>query len=268
MTSAQLFRILGIGMLVVVCTVGTARAQNEGNVSVATGIDFVSDYYFRGIVQETGGFIAQPFIEAGLTLNDNVSITGGTWNSLHSVQKKDSTVPSWYENDFYAGLGFGANAWGGDVTYTKYMSPRGSWGSVKELALGLSYDTAIAPYMTLAFEMDSGGGADGGSNDGTYFELGIEPGTSLGSSASVSFPVAIGMSGSNYYEYNSTDHKFGFFSVGASIGAPLSAIPSEYGAWDFSIGLSALVLGDGTKGIAGTTDSVVPLFSFGLSLGY
>ena len=27
-----------------------------------------------------------------------------------------------------------------DVTYTKYMSPRGSWGSVKELAIGVGYD--------------------------------------------------------------------------------------------------------------------------------
>ncbi|GIT67454.1 MAG: hypothetical protein Ct9H300mP25_09260 [Acidobacteriota bacterium] len=56
------------------------------------------------------------------------------------------------------------------------MSPRGSWGSVKELAFGVSYDTLVAPYATVAVEFDSGGGADGGDNDGTYFELGIEPG--------------------------------------------------------------------------------------------
>ena len=155
-----------------------------------------------------------------------------------------------------------------DITYTKYMSPRGSWGSVKEIAFGVSYDTMIAPYATVAVEYDSGGGADGGVKDGTYFELGIEPGTSLGSSdAGISFPVAIGMSGSNYYE-STSGGGFGFFSVGAAIGVPLSAIPSEYGAWDFSIGVSALVMGDALQSINGSTDSVIPIASFGFSLGY
>ena len=245
-----------------------ASAQNDGNVSVSTGIDFVNDYYFRGIVQETKGSISQPYIEAGLAINDNVSLTAGTWQSLHSQQDKTSTVPSWYESDFYAGVGFGADAVGIDITYTKYMSPRGSWGSVKEIAFGVSYDTMIAPYATVAVEYDSGGGADGGTKDGTYFELGIEPGTSLGSSdAGISFPVAIGMSGSNYYE-STSGGGFGFFSVGAAIGVPLSAIPSEYGAWDFSIGVSALVMGDALQSINGSTDSVIPIASFGFSLGY
>ena len=47
-------------------SVNHASAQNDGNVSVSTGIDFVNDYYFRGIVQETKGAISQPYIEAGL----------------------------------------------------------------------------------------------------------------------------------------------------------------------------------------------------------
>ena len=39
-----------------------AAAQNmgnNGNVSLSSGVDIVNKYYFRGIVQETGGFIAQ-----------------------------------------------------------------------------------------------------------------------------------------------------------------------------------------------------------------
>ncbi|GIT67453.1 MAG: hypothetical protein Ct9H300mP25_09250 [Acidobacteriota bacterium] len=84
--------------LAVIALVGlsanNASAQNDGNVSVSTGIDFVNDYYFRGIVQETKGSISQPYIEAGLAVNDNVSLTAGTWQSLHSEQDKTSTVPS------------------------------------------------------------------------------------------------------------------------------------------------------------------------------
>ena len=51
---------------------GSAAAQetampNRGKVSLGTGIGFSTDYYFRGIIQETDGFIAQPYLEGSLT---------------------------------------------------------------------------------------------------------------------------------------------------------------------------------------------------------
>ena len=251
-------------------TVGTASAQNEGNVSVGAGIDFVSDYYFRGIVQETEGFIAQPWLEAGIAFNESTSIAFGTWNSLHSVKAAGATTPSWYESDFYAGLSYAAASGVGiDVTYTKYMSPRGSWGSVNEVAIGVGYDTFVAPYATVAFEMDSGGGADGGSNDGTYLEVGVEPGLPLDTEAvSVSIPVALGLSLSDYYESGTGDNKFGFFSAGAALGIPLSGIPAEYGSWEFAGSVSLLVFGDGLKAINGSDDGAKVIALVGLSLGY
>lgn len=269
MTPAYFSRTLGIVVLVAICMTGTARAQNEGNVSVGAGIDLVSNYYFRGIVQETSGAIAQPWLEAGIGFANGISLAAGTWNSLHSKQTSGTTVPSWYESDFYAGLSFGANAWSTDVTYTKYMSPRGSWGSVKEVAIGVGYDTFIAPYITVAIEMDSGGGADGGSTDGTYFELGVEPGLPLDNEeVSVSIPIAVGLSLNNYYEGNGTDNSFGFFSAGASLGIPLDSIPAEYGSWEFAGNVSLLIFGDGLKAVNGSDDSAKVIATVGLSMGY
>ena len=273
MRAGRIARVLLAVVAALALTVGTASAQNEGKVSVGAGIDFSSSYYFRGIVQETGGLIAQPYLEAGLSLfegeNGSVSLAAGTWSSLHSVGDAgfDGAPASFYETDFYAGLGFGfANGFGADVTYTAYMSPRGSWGTVKELAIGLSHDDVIAPYITLAFEID---GSAAGDNEGTYLELGIEPSLALDDApVGVSFPVAIGLSPSDYYDPDGVNETFGFFSVGAMLGVPISGVPAEFGSWEFTAGVQLLFFGDVLKTINGSDDGVQPIAIFGLSLGY
>ena len=273
MRAGRIARVLLAVVAALALTVGTASAQNEGKVSVGAGIDFSSSYYFRGIVQETGGLIAQPYLEAGLSLfegeNGSVSLAAGTWSSLHSVGDAgfDGAPESFYETDFYAGLGFGfANGFGADVTYTAYMSPRGSWGTVKELAIGLSHDDVIAPYITLAFEID---GSAAGDNEGTYLELGIEPSLPLDDApVGVSFPVAIGLSPSDYYDPDGVNETFGFFSVGAMLGVPLAGVPAEFGSWEFTAGVQLLFFGDVLKTINGSDDGVQPIAIFGLSLGY
>ena len=239
---------------------------NNGNVSLSSGVDLVNQYYFRGIVQETGGFIAQPFLDGSISLGA-ASITAGTWSSLHSRGDAgfDGAPGSFYETDFYAGIGGAAGPVGVDVTYTAYMSPRGSWGTVKELALGLSVDNVAAPYATIAFELDGNAAGDSG---GTYFELGIEPSAPLDDApVSLSFPIAVGLSPSNYYNPGGVNHAFGFFSVGASIGVPLN-VPEEYGAWDLGLGVNALVFGEGLKQINGEDSGAKIIALFGLSLGY
>ena len=248
-------------------------APNSGMIGMSAGVDFTSDYYFRGIIQETGGFIAQPFLDASMSLGA-VSITAGTWSSLHSVggAEFDGAPESFYETDFYAGLGFAAgDVVGIDLTYTAYMSPRGSWGTTKEVALGLSFDTFAGPYATFAFEVD--GGADGGPNEGSYVEIGFEPAVPLDDAPiSLSFPVAIGASMSNYFEYETApdvyaDGAFGFFSVGAALGVPLP-IPEEYGSWELAIGVNALMFGEGLKALNGEDKGARVIGLFGISLGY
>ena len=250
---------------------GPAAAQNSGNISMSAGTDIVNQYYFRGIIQETGGFIMQPFLDASISFGA-ASLTAGTWSSLHSAGDPgfEGAPESFYETDFYAGIGGAAGPVGLDVTYTAYMSPRGSWGTTKEIALGLSHDSAVAPYATFAFELS--GGAEGGPNKGTYLELGIEPSAPLDGPVGLSFPVTLGMSMSNYFEYmdasgSMTDAKFGFFSVGASLGIPLNT-PEEYGSWELGLGLNALMFGEGLKAINGEDSGFKPIALFGLSVGY
>ena len=248
-------------------------APNSGSIGLSAGVDFTSDYYFRGIIQETSGFIAQPFLDASMSVGP-VSITAGTWNSLHSAGDAgfDDAPEIFYESDFYAGLGVAAGDLVGiDLTYTAYMSPRGSWGTTKEVALGLSFDTFAAPYATFAFEL--AGGADGGPNEGRYVEIGFEPAAPLDDApVSLSFPVAIGASMGDYFEYENemgvlSDSGFGFFSVGASLGVPLP-VPEEYGAWELAVGVNALMFGEGLKMLNGEGKGTRVIGLFGISLGY
>ena len=249
-----------------VAPVAAQDMTNNGKVSLSSGVDFVNQYYFRGIVQETGGFIAQPFLDGSIDFG-GASITAGTWSSLHSAGAAgfDGAPESFYETDFYAGLGLAAGDVGVDLTYTAYMSPRGSWGTVKELALGLSHDSVAAPYATLAFELSGNAAGDSG---GTYFELGIEPSAPLEDApVSVSFPIAIGMSPSDYYNPGGVNHAFGFFSAGLSLGVPLD-VPEQYGEWGLALGVNALMFGEGLKLVNGDDSGAKVIALFGLSLGY
>lgn len=267
---------------------GPAAAQNSGNVSMSAGADIVNKYYFRGIVQETGGFIMQPFLDASISFGA-ASITAGTWSSLHSVGDEGfaGAPQSFYETDFYAGIGGAAGPVGLDITYTAYMSPRGSWGTTKEVAFGLSIDNPVAPYATFAFE--TAGGADG-FDKGGYFELGIEPSAPIEDApVSLSFPVTLGLSLNDYYQYmgladghtedDGHDHDepghlelhsggtFGFFSIGASLGIPLN-VGEEFGEWGLALGVNMLRLGEGAKAIDGGDSGTKVIALFGLSVGY
>ncbi len=258
---------------------GAAAQENTGAGSFSSGVDFVTDYYFRGIVQETGGFIAQPWLDASLTLMDSdtasVSVTAGTWSSLHSAAE-GGDPEMWYETDFYASLGLGfAEAWSADVTYTAYMSPNQSFGTVKELSFGIGYDDGLlSPYANFAFELD--GQADGGDEggEGAYLELGVEPGLDLGDSpAAVSFPVALGLSLNDYYQNRPTlgapeqDSTYGFFSVGAIVAVPLP-VPAAYGSWELTGGVTFLFFGDGLKNINGSDDDIRTIGVFGVGVSY
>ena len=281
-TTGSLLRVPLAALVACGLMLGTAAAQdapNSGAVSAGTGVGFGSSYYFRGIIQETKGFIAQPYLEAGLTLLEgdgvlnSLSVTAGTWSSLHSGPSGSGGAPGdpqmWYETDFYASLGLGlAEAWSADVTYTAYMSPNQSFGTVKELSFGLGYDDGVlGPYATLAVELE--GQADGGLNEGTYLELGVGPALAIpGSEVGLSFPVAVGLSLNDYYEGAAGDQTFGFFNVGAIVSVPIGGIPAKYGSWEISGGVNFLVFGDALKAINGSADDFEPVGVFGISLGY
>jgi hypothetical protein len=180
----------------------------------------------------------------------------------------------WYESDFYTtlGLGFGGGASVG-TTYTAYTSPTNGFSTVKEIAFKIAEDDsaflgkgAIKPYAVFAFELDTKPGigqADGGKKAGRYLELGAAPGYSF-PKVTLTVPVKVGLSMSNYYEHPVTgvDNKFGFFSLAGLVTVPLGS-KTSYGQFNVHGGAEWQRLGDTTKLFAGKDNLGIYSFGFG-----
>ena len=263
---------------------GDARAQtNTGKASFSMGTDFSHAYFFRGIRQERSGAIAQPYMDVTFSLFEgteglnSVAFTIGQWNSLHTGPTGNdgpaTNVAAWYESDFYSGFSFGVDNWDFGLNYTAYLSPNNAFGTVKEVALSFAVDDstllggfALSPHVLMAIELS--GQADGGQSEGVYLELGVEPGVSLqGTPVSLSFPLSVGLSMSNYYEGTpGTNDAFGYVDLGllASTSVP---IPESYGAWEVSGGVHLMRLGDALT-VFNDGDEFQAVGIFGLNIGY
>ena len=235
---------------------------NTGSITLSGGIDFLNAYHFRGIPQDEGAFgsVMWPYADLGFALFEGggalktVGVNVGTWNSLHTgaAGLDGPTRRLWYESDFYAtlGLGLGAGTSVG-VTYTAYTSPNFLFSTVRELAFKVAVDdsgalgkAAVRPYVLLARELgEDGGQADGGLEPGTYLELGAAPAFAA-ARVSVSVPVKVGLSVSNYYEGALGDERFGFFSIAGIATVPFTNAPTRFGTWNVHGGVEYLRLGD------------------------
>lgn len=264
------------------------QGPNTGRLSLSAGVDWTTDYYFRGIVQETKDWIFQPYAEVSLKVFESqgplsaVTVTAGLWNSLHGgptgVEGNGPDPQAWYESDFYARLGvtlFEDLAL--SFQWTAYMSPNDSFDTVGEIGLGVGYDDskllgafALHPSLLLAFETT--GQADGGKHKGTYLQLGVSPGVTLMEKGpvpiSLAFPLAVGLSLSDYYEYGTGhDDTFGFFSGGVTASVPLAFIPPAFGTWQIRGGVTFLALGGNTKDV-NNNDGLEVIGTLGLALAY
>lgn len=251
--------------------------SNPGSITFTGNVDVLAGtpYIFRGIVQEADPKLTLwPSGDIGIAVFSgtgalkSASVNFGVWNSLQTGSSGlDNDVDKLhYEEDFYAALGLGFSKAAFTTTYTAYTSPNGLFGTVQEIAFKVAVTHKVAPYVVLAQELGAVG-ADGGSNKGTYVEVGIGPSWPVGGGkATIAIPVKLGLSANNYYELSGVDNKFGFFDIGALVTVPLTGIPASYGAWNFHIGGDAFVFGETTKAInAGKKSKGVFLFGFGVA---
>lgn len=263
-----------------------APQQVDSRLHFSASVDVTNAYFFRGILQEDQGFIAQPAaaLTADLVRNDDftLSATLGTWNSAHSEgtgsATSDTNVKHWYESDLYISLGASFGKWTLDATYTWYLSPNDAFESIEELAFSASFDDseylgafALSPSVTIAFETGSNY-ADGADSDrGIYLGLSVAPGfeTTVGADRTLafSFPVEVGLSIDDYYQDGAgDDDTFGYASVGARVETALAA-PAGFGEWTVYAAVNALFLGDNLESV-NNDDAVDFVASIGISLAF
>ena len=249
---------------------------NSGALTFSGGLDVPTKYIFRGIVQEADSKLTLfPYSDLGITFYSgegglqSASVNFGVWNALMSGSS-GSDGPSeklHYELDFYTTLTLGFDK-GVSLasTYTAYTSPNDTFSTAHELMFKVAKAHMLAPYGTIAFELD--GQADGGSNEGVYLELGVGPSWALGgSNVTLAVPVKFGLSLSDYYEGADGDSTFGFFQVGALFTIPFSDATNKFGAWNLHGGVDYYAFGDTTKAF-NNGDSSKVVASFGIGVVY
>ncbi len=262
--------------------VGTPEPEfNTGRVSVAFGTDFATAYFFRGLLQEENGFVAQPWIELGINLYESegaissIDFAMGSWNSVHSKETggAGSTVPPWFESDAYFTLSAGVfENFTLSLTYTALTSPNNAFSTIHELGGTIGYNDAsfwesvglsfpgfegFQPYVTIIGELDGQADAPStGGDEGIYLQIGVEPTILICEPIDLvlAIPLTAGFSIDNYYEdfADGDDDFFGYFDVGLVLSMPLWFIPPEFGAWELSAGVHFLFLGDTAEGYSGS----------------
>jgi hypothetical protein len=264
------------------------KGPNTGRVGLVLGADWLSAYYFRGIVNEqNGGNNVQPYGEIGFRLLENMgpltslSLGGGFWNNWHyggGTIVAPSDPKWWYEADVYVKL---STTWWealtAGVTYTYYTSPSGGFTSYADVGLFANLNDAkwlgafaLNPSIIFAFET-KGEALPADGKKGIYMGLGLAPGYTFFEDSSfpvnISLPMTFGFSVKDYYTVNGQNQTFGYFSGGPLITLPLKFIPPAYGSWALKAGVQFLWLNSNLKTV-NFNDSFVPIGNVGLSLTY
>ena len=260
------------------------EGPNRGRLSLTFNNDFTTAYFFRGVLNERDGFIWQPSIDLGLNVYEgegaltSVDLGIGVWNSIHTEETlADGSGPEGiYETDYYPSIAFTlGNVLETVITYYWYTSPNGAFNTVEEAEISLAYDDsellgpfAFYPTATFAFEVHN---TSFGDDEGGVFEFGGTPGVEVPLAEnyplSIDFPFMLGLSMYDYYEDDSGDDTFGYFSQGLDAGIPLAFIPEDYGAWSFTLGVDVFFFGDNLED-ANEGDSPYAVWTASLTLDY
>jgi hypothetical protein len=248
-------------------------------------VDYATKYFGRGIVAETEGLIVQPYADFALDLcrseDFTLIATLGTWHSIHNRRSTAATTDSitshWFESDVYAGVGASVGEWALDARYYWYTSPSGAFETIEEVYFSAAFDDseylgelAINPTAVLTFETTANQ-ADGGTRKGSYLQLGVAPGLTFDfeqfKDVTVSFPITLGVSLSNYYEGPTGQNDlFGYTSLGATIDVPLP-MDSSWGSWKISGGVQALLLGSAAAATNNDNDTEI-IATFGVEASF
>ena len=275
-SSSYASRIIRFVLLVAVilgATADLAMAQSK-KATFNGAIDFPTVYFFRGIRQEAdpkfttflAGDVGISLLADGSGGVKTAGINFGTWNAL-MTGSSGSDGPkdgAFYESDFYASLTLGFGTVSLTPMFTAYMSPNDMFKTVKEISFKAAHASKAAPYALVAFEIGGSGSgqADGGSELGTYLELGIGPSWPIAEGkATVAVPVKLGLSLKDYYELSGEDKKFGYIVGGLLLTAPLSG-----GKWNVHGGVDFYGFGDATKAAnAGDAGQVIASVGIGVT---
>lgn len=255
--------------------------SGDSPISLQLNLDLASAHFFRGIRQEDRGVVVQPAAKVTLRLwedcDSRIDAFGSLWNSFHTrttnaEDRGGEFIGHWYELDAAAGVTYTTGPFAFSAGFTVRTSPSNAFSTVHELNFKAAFDDsewlgdwAMHPYAALAWEIGSNASDGADSDTGVYFEIGVEPRLAFcldgcsccgyaadccrGTPITVSFPVTVGLSLSEYYQDAAGDDStLGYVQVGTKVSVPL---PIACGEWRFIAGIYALFLGNNTRNFNG-----------------
>lgn len=270
------------------------------------GVNFVSEYITRGIVEQNQGAIAQPYADIYFRLYkgdgaiNNVSFQLGVWEDLQNPANPNTGgnyqgngVKAWFESDYTAAVAvtFLKN-YTSTLSYIEADYPSSAYEANRSIQLGLAFNDAdylgafaLHPHFNVLYELNTNAtGAAGIKKNGWYYELGLAPAyTFLKDSKypiTATLPITVGLGDSNGFyggNYNG-NNVYGYFTTGLNASVPLAFIPSSFGAWTTNAGFNYYNLGtstqqysgSGTGGVTGATSGAANqwVFSGGIGLTF
>jgi len=200
-----------------------------------------------------------------VALGHGITADVGGWDSIHST----APAGNWYESDYYGSVTFTAGKVKPGLLYTSYTSPADSFATVKELAGVVAFDDSaskfpLSPKIVLAFELGDGE-ADGGTNKGTYLELGVRPTVKLAPKATLAIIVKTGLSVNHYYEGPTGNNGFGYMDTDLQLSVPL--VTGKSGTLEAHGGVDLYTLGDNLK-LLNDGDTTKPVALIGFTYTY
>ncbi|HYJ06937.1 MAG TPA: hypothetical protein VEX43_17535 [Chthoniobacterales bacterium] len=236
-------------------SIGTSAAQDavspelEPRFSGSAEVGIADKYIYHGYVLENQGAIIQPEFEvlarfySGAGFLTKASLRLYVFSSFQTHESRDeqtdAKIRSWYEVQVEMGIVLElAKHFTFSASYVRFESPNHAFIAVNAAEFILSIDDsdwlgAYALHPHISWFRPFPGGWES-SDEGSYFEFGIEPERSFGKGdrpVTVSFPIAVGVGQKRYY----LGEHFGFFSAGVSVSVPLVFIPSSWGEWNLGL---------------------------------
>ncbi|HXJ80883.1 MAG TPA: hypothetical protein VMS64_19665 [Candidatus Methylomirabilis sp.] len=261
------------------------KSPNAGRISLAVGADWVSDYYYRGILFQPGNNVQQ-YVEVRFRLLEDLgpltslTLAGGNWNDFRSSGSSDSTPKWWFEANLYAALrAVWWNVLTTSVTYIYYDSPNDSFNTQSDITVNASLNDskwlgafALNPSVTFAFQVHDHF-VPSAKQGGIYMALGLAPGYTFFKDSkfpvNVSAPMTFGFSVRDYYTTpDGHNQTWGYFQGGPQFTVPLKFVPKSWGQWTWMGGVQFLELGNNLKQIDGRTKNFQHIGTIGLSMTY
>ncbi len=186
----RLFRVVS-SLGTVLMLAATVRATE-----VTVSLDAASAYVFRGATFNDGA-VLQPGLEAsGFVVGDlEIPLTLGVWGNLdlEKVTEGGETVVDsgkFSEINLVAELALPTVIEGLDwlVGYTEYLYPQVGGDPDREVYLGFSVDTLLAPSFTVHY------GLDGAVEKSTFLEFALEHDIDLGGDLALELGATLGYS--------------------------------------------------------------------------